>query len=118
MRCNFNSLFILSSIPLVFFACSTNFIKKEAPSVNEVTVDNDFTINLPENHNDGYTWQMSDNDGGDLIELKTTVWHVNEKGIYFNFKALRQGQLQLRFIKRKYVDTSSVKCFIVKINSN
>jgi predicted secreted protein len=118
MRYNFNTLFILSSLPLLFFSCSTNFIKKEAPQVNEVSLGSDFTINLPENHNDGYTWQMSDIGQSHLIEIKTVVWHGNEKGIYFNFKALNKGQLELRFIKRKYVDTAFVKCFIVKINGN
>lgn len=99
-------------------ACQPDFIKSEAPLVNEIEVGHKFVINLPENHNDGYTWQLSNNFNSKILEVNDAVWHGNDKGIYFNFKALNSGTVQLDFVKRKYTDTSVVKCFIVKIKGH
>lgn len=112
------SSFTVFVLLLCLSACGPNFIKSEAPAVNEIEVGQEFTINLPENHNDGYTWQLSNKFNSNLIQVKDGVWHGNEKGIYFNFKALKDGELRLDFVKRKYTDTSLVKCFIVKIKGH
>jgi predicted secreted protein len=103
---------ILSVIALIFFFscfqfCSLTQIKDESPKINLVKNGTKFKINLPENHSDGYLWQ--------LIHDVGAVWHGNERGIDFNLKALSIGQTTLTLIKRKYTDTITNKTFIVNI---
>jgi len=93
-------------------------IKKEAPEINQVPKNSKFRIILPENHTNGYLWQLNNDYDQKVIEQLNEVWHGNEKGIYFNLKALSAGQTTLTFVSRKYTDTAEIKFFIVKIADN
>jgi predicted secreted protein len=86
--------------------------------VNEVDKGSAFRVNLPENHTDGYIWQLNSDFDHSVLEEQNSVWHGDKKGIDFNFKALAVGQTTLHLIKRKYTDTAEVTSFIVKIVSN
>ena len=99
----------------VFTKCGLEEVKHEAPEKNEVKKGAGFTINLPEDHTTGYTWQLSQDFDQKLVENTNAVWHGNKKGIYFNFSALQTGETVLTFVNRKYTDTSNVKSFIIKI---
>jgi predicted secreted protein len=101
---------------LVFIcSCSLPQLNKEAPEINTVEKNKKFRINLPENHNTGYLWQLSTGFDQTVAEELNAVWHGNEKGIDFNFKAGESGQTTFTFVLRKHTDTSNVKSFIVKI---
>ena len=99
---------------LNFYACTNPQIRNESPLINEVKSGTHFMVNLPEDHNTGFTWQLNDNYDNKILQNENAVWHGNRKGIYFNFKALSVGQTTLTFINRKYTDTLDVKSFIVK----
>lgn len=107
-------LFILSIFTL-FSSCSYKQIKNEAPSINTVKVNEKFRINLPEDHRTGSSWLLNNDYNKSLLNNLNVVWHGNEKGIDFNFKALSVGDVTLSLIKRKYVDTIDYKTFIVRI---
>jgi predicted secreted protein len=77
-----------------------------------------FRINLPEDHSTGYGWQLSQDYDTRLLRHISDVWHGNDKGIDFNFKALSAGQLTLTLVSRKYTDTAATKQFVVKILPN
>jgi len=109
-----NSLKLLL-ICAIISSCSYTQLKNEAPLLNRIKVNKKFKINLPENHTDGYMWQLKDDYNKNLISHLNAVWHGNEKGIDFNFQSLSIGQVTLSFTKRKYLDTSDFKTFIVNI---
>lgn len=101
-------------ITLFLASCSYQSIQKEAPEINEVKLNNKFKVNLPENHQDGYTWSQITKKLNYIEELNQ-VWHGNEKGIDFNYKSKALGTDTLHFIKRKHTDTLSTKTIIVKV---
>jgi predicted secreted protein len=96
-------------------SCSLKEVKKNFPEVNQVLVNEKFRINLPENHSDGYTWNLYDTYDKQLLTNINTVWHGNTKGLDFNFAALAAGQTTLTFVKRRYTDTTDFKQFVVQI---
>lgn len=108
---------LISTLCILTFcsACSLQEIKLEEPAVNTLTIGKKYRISLPEEHNSGYIWQLSENYDKTIIDNINTVWHGNEKGIDFNFNTLAAGQTTLTFIKRKYTDTLKIKHFVVKI---
>lgn len=110
-------LFYFSILLLINLSCSYKNINVEAPSINEIKINEKFKINLPENHTDGYTWQQT-NLQLNCLNSKGEVWHGNEKGIDFNYHALQVGVDTLFFVKRKYDDTLMTKKFIIKVNAN
>jgi len=109
-------LLFIFAFCFLFFNCNYQQVKTEAPQVNIVKLNKKFKINLPEEHNSGYMWQLNDKYDKNHIEHLNDVWHGNEKGIDFNFNALSVGEVTLSFIKRKYVDTIDNKTFIVRIS--
>jgi predicted secreted protein len=109
--------FITACVILIVMlqSCSLKEVNKNFPDINQVQVNEKFRINLPENHNDGYTWNLRDSYDTKLISNSSTVWHGNAKGIDFNFEALAAGQTTLTFVKCRYTDTADFKQFIVQI---
>ncbi len=97
------------------FSCSLTAIKDESPTINSVEIGTKFKINLPEDHSNGYLWQLSENYNKSLLKNCGAVWHGLEKGIDFNLQALSVGQTTLTFVQWKYNDTVSNKSFIVNI---
>ncbi len=105
-------------ILVIFFlsSCSLKQIKDESPAVNKIDQHQKYRINLPENHSDGYIWQLNDSYDRTIIDNINTVWHGNSNGVDFNFNTLAAGQTTLTFVLRKYNDTGEIKHFIVQIN--
>ena len=106
---------IMLFLLFVLQACSYQTIDKESPSVNEIKTGEKFTIILPENHSEGYIWKLSEQRNNTTIEYTNAVWHGNDKGIYYNFKALKTGNDTLRFTQLKLKDTTRTTVFIVKV---
>ena len=115
---NFLNLLTLSILITSLTHCALPEVKKVSPEINSVKENSKFQIILPEDHRTGYLWQLSDDYNHTVVESLNEVWHGNEKGIYFNLKALSSGQTTLTFVSRKYTDTSDLKRFIVKIGLN
>jgi hypothetical protein len=97
-------------------SCSYEKIEKETPAVNDLKPNTKYRINLPEEHNSGYIWQLSDGYDRSVIENTSAVWHGNTKGVDHNFLTKAAGTTTLTFILRKYTDTSDIKQFVVQIN--
>ena len=118
MSVNFKStsrLLTSSCAALLFLAsCSYQNLDKVAPEINEVKRGKKFRINLPENHQDGYTWSQLTKTFSSIEELNQ-VWHGNVKGIDFNYKTKGIGTDTLRFVKRKYTDTLETRTILVKV---
>lgn len=96
-------------------ACSYQTVEKEFPAVNEIKSGEKFTIILPENHTKNYIWKISDNRNKSLIDYLGAVWHGNEKGVYYNFKALNSGTDTLHFTQLQMQDTTKTASYIVKV---
>jgi hypothetical protein len=105
----FSMIFIMS--------CSYQKIEKEAPFVNTISQNKKFTVNLPENHSNGYLWHFNETHDPTVVSYLNSVWHGNAKGVDFNFNTLAAGQTTLTFILKKRLDTSDVKHFIVEIGA-
>lgn len=106
---------IVSNLCICLFgSCNYHSVQKVAPEINEVKVDEKFRINLPENHQDGFTWSQTTKHLSHVEELNQ-VWHGNKKGIDFNYKASATGTDTLHFIKRKHTDTIETRTIIVKV---
>lgn len=117
-------LFLLKKVPkscifivilFIFTKCGQNEVEKLAPEINEIEISSKFVIKLPENHKTGYLWKISGDFDEKIVENTNSVWHGNEKGVYFHFKALSIGQTTLTFVNRGYSDTSDIKRIIVNI---
>lgn len=111
----------LVALLLILQSCSNKAIDKEAPAINEVKAGEKFLIILPENHDEGLLWKLSDKHNNSVAENMGAVWHGNEKGIYFRFVAGKTGTDTLSFTQYK-TDTvtkerDSVKSatYIIKI---
>ncbi len=112
--------FTAKTILLIFLmlsvdSCRPLAIKEEAPAINELSIGSTFRINLPENHQSGYGWQLNNDYNKTVVQALNAVWHGNKKGIDFNFKAMAPGSATLVLTNRKYIDTAGVKVFIVKV---
>lgn len=97
-------------------ACNVTEVTQEVPQINTVEKGKAFRIILPEDHTKGYNWQLSRDYDKNMVEHVNEVWHGNEKGIYFNLRALAAGQTTLTFLCRKYTDTLELRRFVVKIS--
>jgi hypothetical protein len=95
-------------------SCNYHNVQKVAPEINEVKIDEKFRVNLPENHQDGYTWSQGTKSLHHVEELNQ-VWHGNDKWIDFNYKTKALGTDTLYFIKRKYTDTIETRTILVKV---
>lgn len=113
-----NKCSIFIEVFLCLVSCQVPQAKKEAPQINELNKETIFRINLPEDHNSGYIWQLNRNFNNAVLEELNAVWHGNEKGVDFNFRPLSKGQTTLNFVLTKYNDTLERKDFIVKIFDN
>ena len=103
-------------------ACSSpNTLEKEAPVVNEIKVGKQFTIILPENHDERFLWKLNDNYNKSITDNMGAVWHGNAKGIYFRFIALKSGTDTLCFTQfktqeiTKERDSIKTAVYIIKV---
>ncbi len=100
---------------LLFTSCNYKKVDQTAPFVNPIESTEKFYIPLPENHTTGYMWQLSNQYDNSTIDYLGSVFHGNEKGVYFNFRGLKPGRTTLNFTLIKYQDTSDVKSFVIDV---
>ena len=98
----------------VLQACSYHTIEQESPPINEIKAGEKFTIILPENHSEHFIWKLSEQRNSTVIEYVNAVWHGNDKGIYYNFKAVKTGTDTCHFTQLKLKDTTRLAEYIVK----
>ena len=101
-----------------FSACSPPQITRELPQINEIVKGSKFVVILPEDHTKGYSWLLKNEYNKNAVSHDNTVWHGNDKGVYFHFQAHQEGLDTLIFICRKYRDTLDTKTYIVKITDH
>ncbi len=101
---------------VIFFGCSNiKTIETPSPAIHKVKQGESFCIPLPENHTTGYLWQLSPSYNQETVDYINSVWHGNDKGVYFNFSAKAKGNCQLDFTLIKYHDTLEVKSFLIDV---
>ncbi len=86
-----------------------------APAANTLTPHAKFHISLPENHSNGYLWQLRKTFDNHTTEYINSVWHGNEKGVAFNFESGEPGNTRLEFDLIKYKDTLESRVFIIDV---
>ncbi len=110
-----NFYFLLLISHLVFSCHKSESVSREAPAVNALPVNTKFNIHLPENHTDGYLWQLNTTYDINSVDYMNSVWHGNEKGVVFNFESREKGKTALEFHLIKYKDTLESKTFIIDV---
>ena len=100
---------------LCLISCSYKQADKVAPLENAVTKGEKFRISLPENHTTGYMWQINNTFDDKVLDYYGSVFRGNEKGVDFNFTAIKKGKVTLNFALIKYQDTTEVKQFIIDV---
>jgi len=99
-----------------FGSCGVKELEKPSPFTNNIKPGESFCVKLPEDHTKAELWGMAQSYNQRVVENVNTVWHGNDKGIYFHFKGKNKGQTQLVFFKRKFADTIEKKAFTVKVS--
>ncbi|MBI3517991.1 MAG: protease inhibitor I42 family protein [Bacteroidetes bacterium] len=108
------SLFVIVCSFLVA-GCSYQQADKVAPLENSFKEGEKFRVTLPEDHTTGYMWQINHNYDESILDYYGSVFRGNEKGVDFNFTALKKGKTTLNFTLIKYRDTSEVRQVIIDI---
>jgi predicted secreted protein len=108
-----NVILIICSFILI--SCSYQQIVNEAPTENEIKSGEKFRITLQENHTTGYMWQINNSYNNKILDYYGSVFRGNEKGVDFNFTALKKGKTTVNFALIKYHDTTDVKQFIIDV---
>ncbi len=107
---------LLPTIFLLLSSCSQKKVDKSFPQVNTFKMGEKFIVNLPENHSDGEAWKFDeDHHNANILETGNAIWHGNEKGIYFNFTALKPGMDTLSFALNTYNKSSKFSRFVVEV---
>lgn len=108
---------LIPSLALAMFFTSCNYkkIDSPAPAVNTVEAGEKFYIPLPEDHRTGYMWQLSNEYDTKTLDYLSSVFHGNEKGVYFNFAGIKPGKTTLNFTLMKYHDTTEVKSYVIEV---
>ncbi len=109
-------VFIAFLLPaLVFASCNYKKIDSPSPVINTVKSGEKFYIPLPENHTTGYMWQLSNEYDSKTLGYLSSVFHGNEKGVYFNFMGENPGKTTLNFTLVKYHDTTEVRSYVIEV---
>jgi predicted secreted protein len=87
----------------------------DAEKENQVKVGQEFSLYMKEEPGQGATWHLKDDFDHATADYLGSIWHGQDKGIAFNFRALKEGLVELHLAKRKYKDTLEVKHVNVKI---
>jgi hypothetical protein len=105
-------------ILVMLSGCRYSPVVFECPDENRIRLGKRFMMNFPEEHASGYLWQLAPgHDNSKIMQLNTT-WHGDETGVDFNFKAIDTGVTTLSFFKRKFNDTTDIRCYRVRITPN
>ncbi|MES2566458.1 MAG: protease inhibitor I42 family protein [Bacteroidota bacterium] len=108
-------LFYLSLLSFLFISCNYQTADKSAPLINSFSEDENFRIRLPENHTNGYMWQINTRFDKNLLDYYGSVFRGNEAGVDFNFTTLKTGKDTLNFALIRYTDTLELKQFIIEV---
>ena len=100
---------------LCFLNCSYQQVDKIAPLENSIKKGGKFRVTLPENHTTGYMWQINNTFDDKILDYYGSVFRGNEKGVDFNFTAIKKGKATLNFTLIKYQDTAEVKQYIIDV---
>lgn len=100
---------------LFFASCNYKKVDSASPAVNTVKKGEKFYIPLPEDHTTGYMWQLSNEYDTKTLDYLSSVFHGNEKGVYFNFAGGIPGKTTLNFTLVKYHDTTEVRSYIIEV---
>lgn len=103
-------------VSLLIFSCTYQKAEKTFPLINNVSVDENFCISLPEDHTSGYSWQINPHYNNTILDYYGSVFRGNEKGVDFNFRTLKAGKDTLRFALIKYRDTLEKKQYIIEVH--
>lgn len=104
------------SLILIFFQnCSYQEVKNPSPTINTIKQGEKFMIVLPEDHSQNMMWKIDDKHNKKCIDYINSVFHGNEKGVYYNFEALQKGQDTLNFALYNYNDVKKYASYIVKV---
>lgn len=95
---------------------NTRTINAQTAEPITIQVNEKVRINLPEDHTDGYTWQLNDTYDKSIIDHYNSVWEGNTNGVMFYFRGTKKGTTVLNFTSRKYDDVRSIKEFTIIIN--
>ncbi len=101
--------------PLAFSCNKSQPVTKTAPVVNTMPMNTKFNIQLPENHTNGYLWQINNTYDINTVDYMNSVWHGNENGVFFNFESREKGKTELEFNLIKYKDTLETKVFVIEV---
>jgi predicted secreted protein len=108
--------FVPLLLPILFFiSCDYKKIDSSAPAVNTIKNGEKFYIQLPEDHTNGYMWQLSNAYDNTALDYLGSVFHGNEKGVYFNFAGGKPGKTTLNFTLIKYHDTTDVRSYVIEV---
>ncbi len=102
-------------ILILLTSCSYTEVSKSLPAINTVKSGEKFFINLPENHAESFMWKLNDDYDKNLVEHINAVWHGNEKGVDYHFKAKQKGLDTLNFTRYKYNEVSKFTSYIIKV---
>ena len=111
-------MYILLLVALAAFSCRYRQLKEPLPAVHEIEAGEKFRITVPENHTNGEWSTLHDNYDPKVVERLNEVWHGDEKGIDFNFRAKELGTSTLTIIRKRFQETLDTVNFSVKITQN
>lgn len=103
---------------LMVTGCRYKELDGPEPIVNLVQHNERFSVNLPESHTKKEMWTVRAGYDTAIVKRLNEVWHGDEKGVDFNFRAVKTGTTKLTFIKRVYQDTVETVNYLVKITDN
>lgn len=105
----------LLALALFLNSCNYKKIDTPAPVINTVKAGEKFYIPLPEDHRTGYMWQLSNEYDRQTLDYLASVFHGNEKGVYFNFAGAKPGKTTLNFTLIKYQDTTETRSYVIEV---
>lgn len=109
-----NSLLVIAILLVLAGGCRYQETAVDYPGVNTFKRGEKFRVNLPENHTNKENWLITSEHFSSAKHLNA-VWHGNEKGIDFNFEAIRAGTDTLTFVLRQVQDTVRQHRVIVQV---
>lgn len=107
--------FIVTFCFIISTSCSYQQKQKLPPEENTLNIGEKFRITLPENHKDGFMWQINNKYNTKIVDYYGSVYRGKEKGVDFNFETIGKGKDTLTFALIMYKDTAEVKQFIIDV---
>jgi hypothetical protein len=102
---------LLLFLSIAIIGCKRTTINGLNTPNYELNLNEKFSIQFPEDHRKGETWQPTELTQQSIVEYNQSVWEGNEKGVNFLYKATETGSIQLQFKKLSYnqiTDTATI----------